>query len=119
MRPTPVQRPRIPIWTAGYWPGTAPFLRAARWDGVAPLRRGRLFEGLMPEGLAACLALVAEHRDPGRAFEAIYFHVDADDGARVDEYEEAGATWWLESTNPATESLAEFRARILAGPPRA
>src|SRR5258706_773037 len=44
--PPPVQRPRIPVWTGGYWPGTAPFQRAARWDGTAPLRKGQLFQGL-------------------------------------------------------------------------
>src|SRR3970282_1786048 len=34
--PRPVQRPRIPIWVAGFWPARAPFRRAARWDGVFP-----------------------------------------------------------------------------------
>ena len=36
--PGSVQKPRIPVWTAGYWPRKAPFRRAARWDGVVPLR---------------------------------------------------------------------------------
>ena len=34
--PTPLQRPRIPIWIAGRWPAQRPFRRAARWDGVFP-----------------------------------------------------------------------------------
>ncbi|HEX5997179.1 MAG TPA: LLM class flavin-dependent oxidoreductase [Jiangellales bacterium] len=118
MRPVPVQQPRIPIWIAGYWPGTAPFRRAARWDGIAPLRKGRVFEGLTPEELTACLRYIREHRAENRPLEAVYFHTRANDDARVDEYEDAGATWWLESTNPATETLGEFRARIIAGPPR-
>lgn len=118
MRPGPVQQPRIPIWTAGYWPGSAPFRRASRWDGVAPLRKGELFEGLTPDELAACLAYIRAHRDEDRPLDAVYFHTRAGDGARVDEYESAGATWWLESTNPATETLAEFRTRLRAGPPR-
>src|SRR4030095_1581869 len=37
--PPPVQRPRIPIWVAGQWPGTKPFRRAAQYDGVAPIAR--------------------------------------------------------------------------------
>ena len=115
MLPTPVQRPRIPIWTAGYWPGSAPFRRAARWDGVAPLRRGHDFAGLTPDEMAACLGYIRGLRDD--PLEAVYFHTTADDRARVDEYREAGATWWLESTNPASESLDEFRARLLDGPP--
>src|SRR3712207_3696626 len=36
--PPPVQRPRIPVWVGGTWPGTKPFVRAARWDGVVPMR---------------------------------------------------------------------------------
>jgi alkanesulfonate monooxygenase SsuD/methylene tetrahydromethanopterin reductase-like flavin-dependent oxidoreductase (luciferase family) len=115
MRPTPLQQPRIPIWTAGYWPGTAPFRRAARWDGVAPLRRGHEFAGLTPEEMAACLGYIGCFR--GGPLEAVYFHTRPDDGARVEEYVAAGATWWLESTNPATESLTQFRARLQAGPP--
>ena len=34
--PGPVQRPRPPIWVAGYWPNRRPLRRAARWDGVMP-----------------------------------------------------------------------------------
>lgn len=118
MLPVPLQQPRIPIWVAGYWPGTAPFRRASRWDGVTPLRKGRLFEGLTPAELADCLGYIRQHREPDRPLEAVYFHTRAGDGADVDEYEAAGATWWLESTNPAVESLAQFRARVRAGPPR-
>ena len=33
-RPTPVQRPRIPIWVVGAWPHARSMRRAARWDGV-------------------------------------------------------------------------------------
>lgn len=35
--PTPLQKPRIPIWVGGFWPRAGPFRRAARWDGVIPL----------------------------------------------------------------------------------
>ena len=34
--PTPVQRPRVPIWVGGVWPKKAPMRRAARWDGAIP-----------------------------------------------------------------------------------
>jgi len=118
MVPTPVQRPRIPIWTAGYWPGTTPFRRAARWDGMAPLRKEHLFQGLSPTELAACLAYVRSHRSTDEPFDVVSFHTEPQPRHSVAEYEEAGATWWLESTNPATESLAEFRIRIRHGPPK-
>jgi len=35
--PTPVQRPRVPVWVAGVWPARRPMRRAARWDGAAPI----------------------------------------------------------------------------------
>ncbi|HYS35807.1 MAG TPA: LLM class flavin-dependent oxidoreductase, partial [Pseudonocardiaceae bacterium] len=35
--PASVQRPRPPIWVAGYWPHRRPMRRAAQWDGVVPL----------------------------------------------------------------------------------
>jgi hypothetical protein len=118
MVPAPVQRPRIPIWIAGYWPGTAPFRRAARWDGMAPLRKEHLFQGLNPTELAACVAYVRSHRSTDEPFDVVSFHTEPHPRHSVADYEEAGATWWLESTNPATESLAEFRIRIRRGPPK-
>ncbi len=118
MAPTPIQQPRIPIWTAGYWPGTAPFRRAARWDGVAPLRKGQLFQGLNPDELADCLSYIRTVRDIDGHFDVVSFQTEPDQRAYVPDYERAGATWWLESTNPVSESLAEFRARVRAGPPR-
>jgi alkanesulfonate monooxygenase SsuD/methylene tetrahydromethanopterin reductase-like flavin-dependent oxidoreductase (luciferase family) len=118
MLPSPIQRPRIPIWTAGYWPGAGPFRRAARWDGMAPLRKGHQFAGLSPNEVADCLAYVQNFRRSEAHFDVVAFQTQPDQHGRVPEYEEAGATWWLESTNPVSERLAEFRARVRAGPPK-
>lgn len=38
--PTPVQRPRVPVWVGGFWPNKAPMRRAARWDGAIPCMAG-------------------------------------------------------------------------------
>jgi alkanesulfonate monooxygenase SsuD/methylene tetrahydromethanopterin reductase-like flavin-dependent oxidoreductase (luciferase family) len=118
MVPAPVQRPRIPIWTAGYWPGTAPFRRAARWDGMAPLRQGHLFQGLSADELRDCLTYVRSYRSTDRPFDVVSFHTEPHRAHSVAEYAAAGATWWLESTNPVEETLAAFRTRIRRGPPR-
>ena len=32
----PIQKPRIPILLAGWWPNKMPFKRGARWDGIMP-----------------------------------------------------------------------------------
>src|SRR6266702_4629672 len=111
--PAPIQRPRIPVWVAGHWPVRAPFRRAARWDGVAPVRAGHLFEGLTPPEVRDCVALVTSYRDTTAPFDVVFFHTSqARDGNLVAQYEDAGATWWLESTFPLTESLPEFRRRM-------
>jgi alkanesulfonate monooxygenase SsuD/methylene tetrahydromethanopterin reductase-like flavin-dependent oxidoreductase (luciferase family) len=39
-QPTPVQRPRVPVWVGGFWPNKAPMRRAARWDGAIPVTAG-------------------------------------------------------------------------------
>jgi hypothetical protein len=36
----------------------------------------------------------------------------------VAEYEQAGATWWVEAVDPIAESVADFRKRISRGPIR-
>lgn len=34
--PSPVQKPRIPIWVVGAWPRAKSMQRALRWDGILP-----------------------------------------------------------------------------------
>jgi alkanesulfonate monooxygenase SsuD/methylene tetrahydromethanopterin reductase-like flavin-dependent oxidoreductase (luciferase family) len=117
-RPTPVQRPRVPIWVVGAWPHERSMRRTLRWDGVYAQ-----VEGVDGIGAVADWAerewpaatrdrpwdIVAEGRTP------------ADDRASatatVAEHEAAGATWWIES-DWETMSVEAVRARIEAGPPR-
>lgn len=115
--PMPVQRPRIPVWVAGSWPGTKPFERAARWDGVAPVRAGEAFSGLAPDELRACAGHVAARRTSAAPFDVVHFATGGARDAAVADYAAAGATWWLASTVPGEESLDAFRARVAAGPP--
>lgn len=123
--PPPLQRPRIPVWVGGTWPGTHPFARAARWDGVAPMRADGRWE-------VADTAAVVEHIAPLRTSErpfdvAIPGESDAGDDARHDRYddhEQAGATWWVEAVHPWRHGfveggrwpLAAMHDRIAAGP---
>ncbi len=119
LRPTPVQRPRIPIWVAGFWPNRPPFRRAARFDGALPLTRGHLMKELSPEDLRACRDYVAAHRTSDEPFDLIAFAAtQARTPETVDEYAHAGATWWIEAVDPLAESLADFRARVARGPLR-
>jgi alkanesulfonate monooxygenase SsuD/methylene tetrahydromethanopterin reductase-like flavin-dependent oxidoreductase (luciferase family) len=118
--PTPRQAPRIPVWVAGTWPRKAPFRRAARWDGVIPVR----FDGPMsPDDVRDVLTYVAQQRMTDTPFDLIMPGMTPDDaGAAADVVQtlaDAGATWWVELTGPFRGSLAETRARIRQGPPRA
>jgi alkanesulfonate monooxygenase SsuD/methylene tetrahydromethanopterin reductase-like flavin-dependent oxidoreductase (luciferase family) len=103
--PTPIQRPRIPVWLASYWPNRRPLRRAARWDGVFPL-----FRGVPIDDEASCLAevvaTVRAHRESDAFFDVVHCGAPSVGAAgtrraeRVARVAEAGATWWLERLTP-------------------
>lgn len=124
--PTPVQRPRIPVWVAGTWPGGRPFRRAARWDGVVPMRADGPWT---PDDTRGVAELVLGHRDPGAGgFDVVVpgetDPADPDRHALVAAHRAAGATWWVEGVHPwrwgwragLPLPAAEMLARIVAGP---
>lgn len=125
-RPTPVQRPRIPVWVVGAWPHERTLRRAARWDGiVVQAGAGSAATPMTPEVVREVAAWLrrerpVERRD--RPFEIVVDGVTpADDPATAvaiaRAHADAGATWWIEAdwSEPTIEAL---RARIAAGPPR-
>jgi alkanesulfonate monooxygenase SsuD/methylene tetrahydromethanopterin reductase-like flavin-dependent oxidoreductase (luciferase family) len=125
-RPTPIQRPRIPIWVAAAWPRERSMRRAIRYDGLLPQvldeqgRQGELTPTILAEiaayarrernaaGLRAEFDLVAEGTTPADRGLA---------GDVVRPWAEAGATWWVEADWVAA-SIESMRGRIAAGPPR-
>ncbi|HEV2779807.1 MAG TPA: LLM class flavin-dependent oxidoreductase [Actinophytocola sp.] len=125
--PTPVQRPRVPVWVAGRWPTRAPFRRAVRWDGAVPLFPG--YAGQPPPSVAdvrELAAFLAERRAAdgraGEPFDLVVGGRTGGDRAReiVAELAEAGATWWDERM-PFDDTLDRadgYRKRIEQGPPR-
>jgi len=142
-RPTPRQRPRVPIWTVGAWPSERSMSRVLRYDGLLPhalVRRGAAGAaggdggdggegGNGGEGGDLTPALVAEMRDwiaARRSLAGFDIVVEGktpagDRAAAVDlvrPWASAGATWWIEADWSSWE-VAPARARIRAGPPRA
>jgi alkanesulfonate monooxygenase SsuD/methylene tetrahydromethanopterin reductase-like flavin-dependent oxidoreductase (luciferase family) len=105
-QPTPVQRPRIPVWVAGRWPNRRPLRRAARWDGLFPID----LPG--PEALATLAGEVDALRSGDGPFDLI---VEIPPGADPAPWQAAGATWVLTAfgRQPAE---AEVRKAIQAGP---
>jgi alkanesulfonate monooxygenase SsuD/methylene tetrahydromethanopterin reductase-like flavin-dependent oxidoreductase (luciferase family) len=98
--PTPVQEPRIPVWTACMVPNTTPLQRAARWDGVALASIGETGDilAVTPDEVRTAVDVIDELRDPVAGPYDVA--VSAPGVPAHDELEElaaAGATWVLVS----------------------
>jgi alkanesulfonate monooxygenase SsuD/methylene tetrahydromethanopterin reductase-like flavin-dependent oxidoreductase (luciferase family) len=119
-RPTPLQQPRIPIWVAGTWPARPAFRRAARFDGLFPTFRDiGESETVSPAELAEAVAYANTHRAPQLPPLDVAIEGCSPASAPVDEYADAGLTWWVEAVGPTRGTPAEVRQRVAAGPPGA
>ena len=120
--PTPVQRPRIPVWVGGVLPNPAPIRRAARWDGAVPIAydAGGLARPTLDQ-LAAVAREIRTQRGTLDGYDlAVWAELAADPAAvaaEVDRYAEVGATWWVETARPGrdTDWLASLTERIARG----
>jgi alkanesulfonate monooxygenase SsuD/methylene tetrahydromethanopterin reductase-like flavin-dependent oxidoreductase (luciferase family) len=124
MVPTPVQRPRIPIWCGGRWPNRPPLRRAARFDGVMPTFVDQISRVVPPDELAAAVAVVTAARGgapvgfdagptrprrKGAGSASVGFDSGFDvvmEGAMqpgqaaaelIESYARVGLTWWIEA----------------------
>lgn len=134
--PDTPQRPHPPVWVVGApTPGRRrqPSLeRAARWQGLIPAIHGPSDDA--PKTLEAFFGVVDRVRRlrgeldlPWEGYDVV---IEADswggftglEPAEPTAWEQAGATWWIESwwtVEPGPAGLAEVRRRIEAGPPTA
>lgn len=119
--PATVQRPRPPVWIAGFWPRRPPMRRAARWDGVVPLFADAK-HGNVPavDQLRDVVAYVKQHRE--RPLEVVVGGKTEPATAAdvIGPLREAGATWWDERQLETSEDLYRFgpvMRRIEQGPP--
>jgi alkanesulfonate monooxygenase SsuD/methylene tetrahydromethanopterin reductase-like flavin-dependent oxidoreductase (luciferase family) len=116
-RPTPVQRPRIPIWVVGAWPSERSMRRVLRWDGIVT-QTGAV------EEVTAIVEYVERERPTDlrdQPFEiVVQGSTAADDPAHASEtvrpYADVGATWWIDADWDAA-TVDSVRRRIQAGPP--
>jgi alkanesulfonate monooxygenase SsuD/methylene tetrahydromethanopterin reductase-like flavin-dependent oxidoreductase (luciferase family) len=117
-RPSPVQRPRIPIWVVGAWGSERSMSRALRYDGLLPHVASA--GAYAPPLVAEIRSWIAERRSVDDFEIVVEGTTRADDAAaavaEVSRWADAGATWWIESD---WENLdpAVARRRIEAGPP--
>jgi alkanesulfonate monooxygenase SsuD/methylene tetrahydromethanopterin reductase-like flavin-dependent oxidoreductase (luciferase family) len=124
--PTPVQRPRVPVWIGGFWPHRPPMRRAARWDGAVPLFLSAKHGHIPPvDEVRDLVAYVGAQRDSdsNRPFEIVLGGAtpsgDAEARDVLGPVVEAGATWWDERQiqNERITELDPVLRRIDAGPP--
>jgi alkanesulfonate monooxygenase SsuD/methylene tetrahydromethanopterin reductase-like flavin-dependent oxidoreductase (luciferase family) len=125
--PATVQRPRPPVWIAGYWPNRRPMRRAARWDGAVPLfESARHGQAPTPDEVRELAAFLAQHR--GEDADGPYpYEIVVGGSSRTDAgaellgpLVEAGATWWDErrlQTDPEFCRAEPVLRRVEAGPP--
>ncbi|MHA7957857.1 LLM class flavin-dependent oxidoreductase [Streptomyces sp. L500] len=128
--PAPVQRPRPPVWIAGFWPHRRPMRRAARWDGAVPLFESAGHGSAPAVGeLRDLVAYVHRHRPDDRRdapFEVVVGGVSPGQDAAaardvVGPLLDAGATWWderLPLRDPRLSHLGTVLRRTEQGPPR-
>jgi len=110
--PTPVQRPGVPVWVAGYYGKPKPMRRAARYQGFFPLGIDH------PEQLAEIVTDLAALRreagaNPADPHEVVIALEPGDDPAP---YAAEGATWWLVAFPWDAPSIDQVRAVIGEGP---
>jgi alkanesulfonate monooxygenase SsuD/methylene tetrahydromethanopterin reductase-like flavin-dependent oxidoreductase (luciferase family) len=121
--PEPLQRPRIPIWLAGYWPHRTAFERAARWDGVFPASRhtDETGEPIPLDELVRVLEVIRGARGGSLdSFDVAVMGESPSDSSAAQllrPYADLGTTWWLETLSGRRGDLDEMLARVAVGPP--
>ena len=121
--PSPVQKPRIPIWVVGAWPRKMSMRRVLRYDGLLPMKMNaeNQIVALAPDDIREMKAHIDHNRVQTTPFDIVVEGEtpgDAPDKAAeiVQPWADAGATWWTE-TLWTTEDPAVVLERIRQGPP--
>jgi alkanesulfonate monooxygenase SsuD/methylene tetrahydromethanopterin reductase-like flavin-dependent oxidoreductase (luciferase family) len=116
--PPPVQQPRIPVWVAGVLPNQRPIERAARWDGFVPIRfdTGGLVRPSAKD-IAEVSGQIASLRAGGaEGYDmAVWAEVAQPSADLLDEYQAAGANWWIETARPGPDWWPGIQARVATG----
>lgn len=110
--PTPVQRPGIPVWVAGFPGKVRPIQRAAAHDGYFPVNLEH------PDQLAEAAARIAQARSAAGADPAAPYDIAVALPAGTDPapYAAVGATWWLAEFPPDAVTVDAVRGVLRDGP---
>jgi alkanesulfonate monooxygenase SsuD/methylene tetrahydromethanopterin reductase-like flavin-dependent oxidoreductase (luciferase family) len=118
--PVPVRRPRIPVWVAGVLPAPRPIARAARWDGFVPIRLAdRALARPSAADIAQAGSQIAAQRGDLNGYDMVVWAEVADNldaqAALFADYQQAGATWWIETARPSGDWWEGIQRRVAAG----
>ena len=118
--PRPVQQPRIPVRVGGVLPAARAVARSARWDGMVPIRySGGSLARVSAGDIAAVRDQVAAARGSVDGFDLVIWaeveQAQGDVDAAAPAYEDAGATWWIESARPQPGWWEGVTARVARG----
>jgi hypothetical protein len=111
--PKPVQQPRIPLWVPGIWPRMKSMRRILRCDGLLPQKmndKGELVT-VTPMDLRQMKDYIDAHRTLATPFDYVVEGKASDlDQAQIkdmlQEWVEAGATWWVAGLWETSEEQA-------------
>jgi alkanesulfonate monooxygenase SsuD/methylene tetrahydromethanopterin reductase-like flavin-dependent oxidoreductase (luciferase family) len=126
-RPTPVQRPRVPIWVVGLWGSERSMRRVVRYDGYLPNLPPDQGEGpaaVVPTTTVHAMREWLDEQGGGHPIDLVIEGTTpaTDQAAASDQVSvlaEAGATWWIEADWATIGNVTALHARIDAGPPLA
>lgn len=111
----PVQKPRIPILLAGWWPNKKPFIRGAKWDGIMPYWKS-LPETISEKDLRESIAYYQANANSSGEIVIPYYGDIADEFTEL--CEDVGATWLLASRLREKDKITLDMDKIKEGPPR-
>jgi hypothetical protein len=121
--PKPVQQPRIPLWVPGIWPRMKSMQRLLKCDGLFPqkMNSNGEFEEVTPHDLCQMKAYIDHNRSLSTPFDYVAEGKTSDLDPvqlkdKMQEWAEAGATWWVEGLWEASQDQAV--AHLHQGPPQ-
>jgi alkanesulfonate monooxygenase SsuD/methylene tetrahydromethanopterin reductase-like flavin-dependent oxidoreductase (luciferase family) len=117
--PVPVQH-QVPIWVGGELPASRPVARAARWSGFVPIHRERPGDQATPADIAAVRDQIEALRGTTANYDiAVWGELDsaAQVAATLPAYQDAGATWFIESPKNSRPGWMEAVRERLKRPP--
>lgn len=123
--PPPVQQPRIPIWVVGAYPSQKSMARALKYDGLLPNMLGAdgrvSMQPLTFEQVAVLRDYVRQHRMESGPYDIVVEGTTpgedrAASAELMRQWQDAGATWWIEALWEANSQEDVFK-RLQQGPP--